>query len=100
MSYNLHPCLPVHDSFIVSASNELLLIDLLKNTFRKHFEVDVNVDVVKSRESFRIPNESIRSIDAQEVIYSGEEVWKKVVSSDISLMDNYKKSYEDFFRVP
>jgi hypothetical protein len=96
------PCLPVHDSFIVSASNELLLIDLLKNAFRKHLGVDikVDVDVVKSRESFGIPNESIRTIDPQEVIYSGGEVWKKVVVRDISLMDNYQKTYEDFFRVP
>ena len=87
---------------IVSASDELLLIDLLKNTFRKHLGVDikVDVDVVKSRESFGIPNESIRTKDAREVIYSGGEIWKKLVCSDISLMDNYKKSYEDYFRVP
>lgn len=96
------PCLPVHDSFIVTASNELLLIDLLKKTFRKHIGVDikVDVDVVKSRESFGVPNESIRAIDAEEVIYSGDRLWEKVVSSDISLMDNYLKSYKEFQRVP
>lgn len=96
------PCLPVHDSFIVTASNELLLIDLLKKTFRKHLRVDikVDVDVVKSRESFGVPNESIRTIDTQEDIYSGDRLWEKVVSSDISLMDNYLKSYEEFQRVP
>ena len=96
------PCLPVHDSFIVSASNELLLIDLLKNAFRKHLGVDikVDVDVVKSRDSFGLPNHSIRDIPTEDLIYFGEELWKKVVSSDISLMDNYQKSYEDYFRVP
>ena len=96
------PCLPVHDSFIVTASNELLLIDLLKKTFRKHIGVDikVDVDVVKSRESFGVPNESIGTIDTQEVIYSGDRLWEKVVSSDISLMDNYLRSYEEFQRLP
>jgi hypothetical protein len=96
------PCLPVHDSFIVTASNELLLIDLLKKTFRKHLGVDikVDVDVVKSRESFGVPNESIRTIDTQEVIYSGDRLWEKVVSSDISLMNSYLRSYEEFQRAP
>ena len=92
----------VHDSFIVTASNELLLIDLLKKTFRKHLRVDikVDVDVVKSRESFGVPNESIRTIDTEEVIYSVDRLWEKVVSSGISLMDNYLKSYEEFQRIP
>ena len=96
------PCLPVHDSFIVTASNELLLIDLLKKTFRKRMGVDikVDVDVVKSRESFGVPNKSIRAIDAQEIIYSGDRLWEKVVSSDISLMDNYLKSYKELQRAP
>ena len=85
------PCLPVHDSFIVTASNELLLIDLLKNTFIKHLGVDikVDVDVVKSRESFGLPNSSIKDIPPSELIYSGECLWEEVVRRGISLMDDY-----------
>ena len=92
------PCLPVHDSFIVTASNELLLIDLLKNTFRKYLGVDikVDVDVVKSRDSFGLPNSSIKDIPPSELIYSGECLWEEVVRRDISLMDDYLRSYKDF----
>ena len=92
------PCLPVHDSFIVTASNELLLIDLLKNTFIKHLGVDikVDVDVVKSRESFGLPNSSIKDIPPSELIYSGECLWEEVVRRDISLMDDYLRSYKEY----
>ena len=92
------PCLPVHDSFIVTASNELLLIDLLKNSFRKYLGVDikVDVDVVKSRDSFGLPNSSIKDIPPSELIYSGECLWEEVVRGDISLMDDYLRSYKDF----
>jgi hypothetical protein len=92
------PCLPVHDSFIVTASNELLLIDLLKNTFRKYLGVDikVDVDVVKSRDSFGLPNSSIKDIPPSELIYSGECLWEEVVRRDISLMDDYLRSYKDY----
>ena len=86
---------------IVSASNEQLLLEPFNNTFRKHFGVDikVDVDVVKSRESFGLPNNSIKDIPPSELIYSGECLMEEVVRRDISLMDNYKKSYEDFYRV-
>jgi hypothetical protein len=92
------PCLPVHDSFIVTASNELLLIDLLKNTFRKYLGVDikVDVDVVKSRDSFGLPNSSIKDIPPSELLYSGESLWEEVVRRDTSLMDDYLRSYKDF----
>ena len=83
---------------IVSASNELLLIDLLKNAFRKHLGVDikVDVDVVKSRDSFGLPNHSIKDIPPSELIYSGECLWEEVVRRDISLMDDYLRSYKEY----
>jgi hypothetical protein len=92
------PCLPVHDSFIVTASNELLLVDLLKNTFREYLGVDikVDVDVVKSRDSFGLPNSSIKDIPPSELLYSGESLWEEVVRRDTSLMDDYLRSYKDF----
>jgi hypothetical protein len=92
------PCLPVHDSFIVIASNELLLIDLLKNTFRKYLGVDikVDVDVVKSRDSFGLPNSSIKDIPPSELLYFGESLWDEVVRRDTSLMDDYLRSYKDY----
>jgi hypothetical protein len=87
---------------IVSASNEQLLLEPFNNTFRKHFGVDikVDVDVVKSRISFGLPHKSIRTINTQEVIYSWERPWEEEVSRDISLMNNYLRSYEEFQRIP
>ena len=60
---------------MVVASDELLLIDLLKNTFRKYLDVDIKIDadVVKSRDSFGLPDNSIRDIPTEGFILSKKE---------------------------
>ena len=61
---------------IVSASDELLLIDLLKNAFKKQLGLDikVDVDIVKSRDSFGLSNNSIKDIPSEILIYFGREL--------------------------
>lgn len=94
------PCLPVHDSFIVTASCELMLRDLLKDTFEKHIGIGIKVDVgvVKSKDSFGVANNAIRDIPISELVYTKDKLWKEVVRRDVSYMNAYKNSYEEFFR--
>ena len=77
-----------------------MLRDLLKDTFEKHIGIGIKVDVgvVKSKDSFGVANNAIRDIPISELVYTKDKLWKEVVRRDVSYMNAYKNSYEEFFR--
>ena len=92
------PCLPVHDSFIVTAGFEKTLELALKRTFKEFIDVptDVETDIIKIREHFGMTNEEVNNIPFEDMVIQSKDTWavlEKYFNSN-NLMDNYLRSYE------
>ena len=92
------PCLPVHDSFIVSAGFELALREMLQVVFI-HFvgvTTSVETDVVKDREHFGMSKEELDTIFTEGHVVAGSSLYEEIrgLIDDQSLMQRYLRSYE------
>lgn len=92
------PCLPVHDSFIVTAGCAYELEDALKRIFKEFVNVptDVETDIIKIREHFGMTSKDVDNIPMEYMVIRGKDTWaalEKYFNSN-NLMDNYLRSYE------
>ena len=92
------PCLPVHDSFIVSAGFELALREMLQVVFIHFVGVTTSVEtgVVKDREHFGMSKEELDTIFTEGHVVAGSSLYEQIrgLIDDQSLMQRYLRSYE------
>ncbi len=95
------PCLPIHDSFIVTVADAWNLEAKLKEIFKTIVgnDIDVDIDVVKNREHFSISANKLddKNIPEADRVISGKDTYEMIFGTKCpSLMDEYLMSFERF----
>ena len=93
------PCLPIHDSFIVTAGHNMNLEDLLRDCFAKAtgYDIKVTKDIIKQRDHFNMPAAEVEllSRDPTNTIVNGADLIDEIEASlnSKNTMDIYVQHY-------
>ena len=91
-------CLPIHDSFIVTASHWDILQTQMQQSFKKIMGVEIAVkpEVIKSHRTLHIQNKDMALRPPHEDILSTQELHQAFLfKQERNLMQRYYKSYTD-----
>lgn len=91
-------CLPIHDSFIVTASHWDILQTQMQQSFKKIMGVEIAVkpEVIKSHRTLHIQNKDMALRPPHEDILSTQELHQEFLfNQEGNLMQRYYKSYTD-----